>query len=324
MSLIRKPNEIEVNPRIKALIYGQPGQGKTTAALSAPKPLLIDCDGRIHAVNVAHRADTVQVKSYDDILSVLNEDLTPYESIVIDTGGKLLDFMSEYVIKRNPKLGKAGGQLTLQGYGDRKGEFTNFCKRISMMNKHIIFVAHRQTLTENETQRYVPLFGGSSYDSLATDLDLIGYLEADGNERVITFNGTSRNDGKNTCNLPARMILPIVVDETGNGLANTFLSTHVITPYVNRLQKDVDNKKKYDELVSELKLQVEQCTDDFSLNDLVNRATSFGHIGNSIAILRNLITDKAKHLGFAYNKETKSYERVIQVPQAKRTSTNTN
>lgn len=312
MTLIRKPNEIEVNPRIKALIYGQPGQGKTTAALSAPKPLLIDCDGRIHAVNVSHRADTVQVTSYDDVLAVLNEDLSAYESIVIDTGGKLLDFMSEYIIKRNPKLGKAGGQLTLQGYGERKGEFTNFCKRISMMNKHIIFVAHRQTLTENETQRYVPLFGGSSYDSLATDLDLIGYLEADGNERVITFNGTSRNDGKNTCNLPARMKLPVVVDEKGNGLANTFLTTHVITPYVSRLQADVENKKKYDELIAELKMQVEQCTDDVSLNDLVGRASAFDHIGNSVAVLKNLITDKAKALGLVYNKENKSYERVQQ------------
>lgn len=309
MSLIRKPMEIEVNPRIKALFYGQAGQGKTTLALSAPKPLLIDCDGGVHRINVSHRVDTVQVQSYDDVINVLNEDLSGYESIIIDTGGKLLDFMSEYIIKRNAKMGKANGQLTLQGFGERKCEFNGFCKRVSLLNKHLIFVAHRQTLTENETQRYVPLFGGSSYDSLVTELDLVGYLEADGNERVLTFNGTSRNDGKNTCNLPARMKLPIVVDDKGNGLPNTFLATEVIAPYINRLQADVENKKRYDELIAELRLQIELCVDDVSLNDLVNRASLFDHIGNSIAVLKNGISEKAKTLGLSFNKDTKSYER---------------
>ena len=39
MSLIKKPNELDVQTKIKALIYGQAGMGKTTLALSAPKPL---------------------------------------------------------------------------------------------------------------------------------------------------------------------------------------------------------------------------------------------------------------------------------------------
>ena len=64
MSLIKKPNELEINPFIKALIYGQAGTGKTTLALSAPKPLLFDFDGGIHRVNSAHRVDAVQIKKY--------------------------------------------------------------------------------------------------------------------------------------------------------------------------------------------------------------------------------------------------------------------
>ena len=45
MALIKKPYELTFQPKIKALIYGEPGTGKTTLALSAPNPLLIDCDG---------------------------------------------------------------------------------------------------------------------------------------------------------------------------------------------------------------------------------------------------------------------------------------
>ncbi len=213
MTLIRKPMELVIQPKIKALIYGQAGVGKSTLALSAPKPLMIDCDGGVHRVNMAHRTDTVQVESYNDVLAVLAEDLSTYETIVIDTGGKLLDYIGLHVIARNPKMGKANGALTLQGYGEVKMEFTQLCKLCASKGKHLIFVAHRRTLTEGDDIRYVPLFGGSNYDGLVTDLDLVGYLEANGTKRAITFNPTSRNDGKNTCNLPAIMELPVVVDE---------------------------------------------------------------------------------------------------------------
>ena len=95
MSLIKKPNELEINPFIKALIYGQAGTGKTTLALSAPKPLLFDFDGGIHRVNSAHRVDAVQIKKYQDFIDVLAEDLSAYNTLVIDTGGKMLDYMGE-------------------------------------------------------------------------------------------------------------------------------------------------------------------------------------------------------------------------------------
>jgi len=233
MSLIKKSFELSVQTKIKALVYGQAGTGKTTLAISTPKPLLFDFDGGVHRVNFAHLAnvDTVQIESYQNFLDVLaDEDLSNYETLVIDTGGKCLDYMAEYIIKRNPKMGKANGTLTLQGYGERKAEFSALCKRIALMGKHILFVAHRETKQDGDDMRYVPLFGGSNYDSLVTELDLVGYLEADGRKRVITFDPTSRNDGKNTCNLPAKVEIPIIVDAEGHptGANNFFTESMVI------------------------------------------------------------------------------------------------
>lgn len=51
MGLIKKPNELTVKNALSALIYGQPGMGKTTLALSSPQPLLLDFDGGVHRVN---------------------------------------------------------------------------------------------------------------------------------------------------------------------------------------------------------------------------------------------------------------------------------
>lgn len=319
MSLIKKANELNIQTKIKALIYGQAGVGKTTLALSSPKPLLFDFDNGVHRVNYAHlqKVDTVQISSYQDFLDVLNnEDLAPYETFVIDTGGKALDFMGEYIIKRNPKMGKANGALTLQGYGERKAEFSALVKRITMMNKHIVFVAHRETKTEGDDTRYIPLFGGSNYDSLVTELDLVGYMEANGRERVITFDPTSRNDGKNTCNLSSVIKIPVVIDESGNPKGdNNFFAESIVKAYEQRLSARAQDGKKYNELIALLDENIAYVTDEVSANEFIGRIDSFEHIGNSKLVAGKKLSNKAKTLGLVLNKTTKQYEK-LNVPAA--------
>ena len=96
MTLIRKPSELTIQTKIKALIYGQAGTGKSTLALSAPKPLMLDFDGGVHRVNYSHQTPTVQISRWEDCEEVLKEDLSAFESLLIDTGGKMLDYMAEY------------------------------------------------------------------------------------------------------------------------------------------------------------------------------------------------------------------------------------
>lgn len=308
MTLIKRPSELTIQTKIKALIYGQAGTGKSTLALSAPKPLMLDFDGGVHRVNYSHQGATVQITSWEDCENVLKEDLSEFESLVIDTGGKMLDYMADYIVRKNPKMGRSNGALTLQGYGERKGMFRQFCRTTMIMNKHLIFVAHRDTQKINEDFRYVPLFGGSSYDDLVTDLDLVGYLEAVGKKRVITFDPSDRNDGKNTCNLPVLIDLPIVVDTAGSGLSNTFLTDQVIRPYIANLEARKQSSVKYDTVIKEIKDAIELITDEVSANDFIDRIDAFEHAGNSKAASGKLLGEKAKSLGLKLNK-AKRYER---------------
>ena len=100
MTLIRKPQQLEVPQKIKVLIYGQAGMGKTTLALSAPKPLLLDFDGGVHRVNYGHQTDTVQIHQWNEAKEVIQEDLSAYETIVVDTIGKMMDYIIEDVDKK--------------------------------------------------------------------------------------------------------------------------------------------------------------------------------------------------------------------------------
>ncbi|NLI37133.1 MAG: ATP-binding protein [Bacteroidales bacterium] len=310
MTLIRKPAELKVQPKIKMLVYGQAGIGKTTIALSAPSPLLFDFDGGINRVNYAHIKDTVQIEKYDDLLEVINkEDLSSYETLVIDTGGKCMDRMTDYIIHSNSKMGRANGTLTVQGYSERKSIFTALCRLIAEKNKHIIFVAHRQTQQDGDDMRYVPIFGGKNYDSLVTELDLVGYMEANGRKRTITFDPTSRNDGKNTCYMPAVMDIPLLVDEKGNPVGeNNFISEKIIKPFIQRLKERQKISEAYHKVLEEIKEQIVLITDAESANDFCNRINAFKHVGSSKAMAAKLVSEKAKALGLKLNKETRKYE----------------
>lgn len=72
------------------MLYGQAGFGKTTVALSAPSPLLLDFDNGVKRVNDSHLqgVDIVQVTSWNDMKELMNENLSAYQSIVVDTIGQ--------------------------------------------------------------------------------------------------------------------------------------------------------------------------------------------------------------------------------------------
>lgn len=132
MSLIKKANELVIPTTIKMMLYGQAGMGKTTVALSAPKPLLLDFDNGVKRVNMAHLdgIDTVQITSWNDVQQVLQEDLSGYQTIVIDTIGKMMDFIITY------KCGTR--QPSIRDWGGINAEFSWMTRTLSSLNKNVI------------------------------------------------------------------------------------------------------------------------------------------------------------------------------------------
>jgi hypothetical protein len=301
MTLIRKPTQLDVPQTVKAMVYGQAGMGKSTLALSAPNPLLLDFDGGVHRVNLGHQTDTVPIRSWQEANEVLKEDLSPYSTIIVDTIGKMMD----YTI-----LSVCGGRIPqIKDWGKINQEFSNFTRNVSALNKHVIYVAHRDVRKEGDDNVFIPALREKSYTAIVTELDLLGYVEAKGTERTVTFNPTSRNDGKNTCNLPGLMSIPTVVDAQGNAHPNTFFQTDVIIPYIASQQKRVKLAKAYDTVMAEIKDNIQLITDEVSANDFIDRIDEFGHVGNSKAAASQLMSSKAASLGLKFNKESKRYEK---------------
>ena len=308
MSLIRKSNELVIPTTVKMMIYGQAGMGKSTLALSAPKPLLLDFDGGAKRINMNHleNVDSVQVEKWDDMKELLSDvqSLAPYQSIVVDTVGKMMDYIITF------KCGTR--QPYIKDWGGINQEFQWFTRALSSLNKNIVFVAHRDTRKEGDDTVFVPSLREKSYNSIVTELDLLGYLEMkteNGKQkRTITFDPTSRNDGKNTCSLPSVMDIPVILDAKGNPTGkNDFIQSKVIQPYIGMLKEKKSEQEEYLKVMEEIKEQIELITDDISANDFVSRIDSFKHVGSSKAASARLLSEKAKSLGLSLDKSTKNY-----------------
>lgn len=308
MSLIKRYFELETPSCVKMMIYGQSGMGKTTLALSAPRPLLLDFDGGVKRVNIAHVKDvgTVQVNTWAEVNAVLQEDLSGFDSIVVDTAGKMMDFIITHVCGlRQPKINDWGAiNLEVQG----------FVRRLSALNKHVMIVAHRDVRKEGETNVFIPAIREKTYNALVAELDLLGYMETKTEngivKRSITFDPTPRNDGKNTCGLPSVMFIPEIIDRaTGQVTApNNFVQAQIIEPYKAMIEVKSREVAKYKQVMDEVREAIDLVTDEASVNDFVDRIDSFEHIGSSRNQAKLLINEKAKSLGLVYNKEAKRYE----------------
>ena len=310
--LIKQANELVIPQIVKMMIYGQPGMGKTTVALSAPKPLLLDFDNGVKRVNMNHLEgiDIVQVSEiggWSGIQTLINTDyadLAPYQTIVVDTIGKMMHFIITHCCGTRQPLIKEWGRINQ--------EFTWFVRALSALNKHVIFVAHRDSRKEGDSTVFIPSLREKSYNSIVTELDLLGYLEMKSERgvqnRTITFDPTDRNDGKNTCNLPSVMSVPTILNAQAQPIApNNFITEKVINPYLTMLEVKAEERRKYDELVAIITEDVNNITDATSANDFTLRIKEYKHIGSSMAKARSLFGLKVKELGLVYDTESKTY-----------------
>ena len=312
MSMFKSPSELAPTSTLKVLVYGQPGAGKTTLALSAPNPVLFDFDGGINRVNKAFQVPTLQVSKWEDVVAAIAELKTgsiDFATIVVDTSGKMLDYMSDYIMRVDPKMKMRDGSLALKGYGKRKVMFTEFLKQCAMMGKNVVFVAHEKESSDNDTRIVRPDMSGSSLGDLLKELDLVGYVQMIAKERTVSWTPEEKFYAKNTCALPAVMKIDTTINDKAEVVGENDFLSRVFATYNDYLKQQAKIGEEYKRLIGDIAERIDTIDGADAANAFIEDMNngSFAHIWDSQARARRLFGDKVKQLNLEFDKKTKRY-----------------
>lgn len=307
--MIKKPSEmINETNKFRVLIAGYPGIGKTTLGLSAPKPLLIDVDFGINRVMASARKDFIQPNTYEELLSDLKGDLGDYETIVIDTGGKLLELMKAYVIKNDIKNAKKDGTLSLQGYGAVGREFTRFMNYIYFdLRKHCVIIFHAVEEKQDEETKLRILVEGSTKNTVWQNVELGGFIEMRGDKKTIGFNNCERYFAKSSFGIKGIYPIP----ELDGTIQNDFL-TKLFEQANKNIQEESKifetERKECEELVNKYSEIISTMTIE-NVNEIMEQIKAIdNHILTSEKEIKDHFKKKIEELNLVWNKETKQYE----------------
>lgn len=307
--MIRKAETLtQSEKKIRILIAGYPGIGKSTLALSAPNPLHIDVDFGIDRIEPRYRRDFIQPKTYDEILADLTpENVKDYDSLVFDTGGKLISLMSLWAIKKDPKYSQRDGSLSLKGYGFVGKEFQrlmDYC--FYELGKHIVMVFHAIEDKDGDNTRLRIKVEGQTKNNVWETQDLGGFVEMYGNNRTIGFSNCERYFAKGTRGVNGIIRIP----ELKENDPNDFL-TKLFAQYNSKSAAEIaaanEQQKAYESAMAKAHKLIAGITDADTANAAMPKWKKIAHALTSELEANTAWNNHIKSLGLFYDKVLKKY-----------------
>lgn len=306
---IQKPQDVATSEvKIRILIAGFPGIGKSTLGLSAPKPLHIDVDRGISRVMAAHRKDYIQPDTYDVLLEDLQGDLTAYETLLFDTGGKLLDLMKAWAIKENPQNGQKDGTLSLKGYGAVGREFNRLMDYAFYdLKKNVVVLFHSKEDKDGDCTKLRILVEGQTKDNVWQPMELGGFVEMIGNKRMIGFSNCERYFAKGTHGIKGLIEIPDSANSANDFLTRLF---EKVNENIKAESSIFENEKTaYEKVIAEYAPQIDGMTEETIIQTTV-LLKNITHALTSEKELKARFVAKLKVLGYKWDKGAKEYVKI--------------
>lgn len=282
---------------IVAVFYGQPNIGKSSLALTAADPLMLDFDRGAHRAGNKAGKQIVRVKAWADVNGMDQDDLEPFKTIVIDTVGTALDRLAKDIIASEPKYGRQGS-LTLQGYGVLKSRFKTWLDNMRDYGKDVILIAHaseEQRGDEQFVDRIVA--AGGSKQEIYQQADIMGSLKPrrDG-KRILSFDLSVTSFGKNV-GLPEY--------EVKDPALNPTLAAEIVQRAKVLINDKVDAQAEENRRLNQLREHLQsQEKDPAVFNDILQKMIE----GNAAPADRHMLIQVAERdKGLIFDKKAKTF-----------------
>lgn len=314
MAIVKPENMSFSGKKFNVILYGAPGVGKTTLALSAPAPLLIDCDRGVGRVRADHRCDAIMPERYEDILSDLQSpEIRSYQTIVIDTGGSLVSMLQDWAIRQNPKLNaQRNGAISLKGFGAVKTEFLRLTEWLRVaVQKHVIIVFHSTEEKKDDSVSQRLLCDGAARNLVWTPADFGGYVTFVGNNRTVFFAPEETFFAKRCFGIQPRYAVP----DLAPGEPNDFF-TRLFEEAKANIQADADAfseaKSKYADAIAKGREIVSGVTDAETATAAGESIQRLEHALTSLMEIKTMFARRLQEIGLTWSKARQAYVPIAE------------
>ena len=302
---IKKPDQMDFSQKtFTMIISGSPGIGKTTLALSAPEPILFDLDRGISRVRAEHRTLTVEADAYEEMLADMESDeYKAAKTVVLDTGGSLIQLMQPWAKKQDPKAARDGRAM----FGVIKREFDRLTHQIrSIDKKNCIIVFHTTEVQKGDTITQRLSCEGSAKDIVWTPADLGCYMHVMGKKRLLGFTPTEEYFAKSCYGIGGLKEVPeLKPGEPNDYLTRLFNEARAsINDEMTRYNVD---RPIYEEAMAAGRALIADTASIEALNKTVRDLGTLTHALTSRKELLAALNEKAAQLGAKWDKEAKAY-----------------
>lgn len=304
--MIKKPEEMTFSDKkFSMLLYGAPGVGKTTLALSAPDPIIIDFDRGMSRVKAQHRKTAIFCDTYEEVLTdIKSPEVSDCQTLIIDTGGSFVTFLQDWAMRTNPTVNRQkNGAISLKGFGAVKSEFSRFTSMVKdVMNKNIIYVFHSQEQQDKDGNAQQRLMcEGAAKNIVWTPCDFGGYVQMIGNQRVICFSPEQEFFAKGCHGINGKYTIP----NLGDADSNDFL-TRIFDKAKANIEAENEAfapiREQYDKMMIQVQDIIENIVDAETANAAVSSIPALEHVLTSEKEARAMLKARTDELGLKYTK----------------------
>lgn len=304
--MIKKPEEMTFSDKkFSMLLYGAPGVGKTTLALSAPDPIIIDFDRGMSRVKAQHRKTAIFCDTYEEVITdIKSPEVSDCQTLIIDTGGSFVTFLQDWAMRTNPTVNRQkNGAISLKGFGAVKSEFSRFTSMVKdVMNKNIIYVFHSQEQQDKDGNAQQRLMcEGAAKNIVWTPCDFGGYVQMIGDQRVICFSPEQEFFAKGCHGINGKYTIP----NLGDADSNDFL-TRIFDKAKANIEAENEAfapiREQYDKTMIQVQDIIENIVDAETANAAVSSIPALEHVLTSEKEARAMLKAKTDELGLKYTK----------------------
>lgn len=217
---IKVPN-IEVhaggfNPsRVRFMVYGESGSGKTVFASTWPQPIFLDLDQGMASIEIP--VARIGISSWQELQEAymfLAYSDHKFKTVVVDSLNESQWQSMQNVITNFPTIRRSYENLpSMSDYGKALDDFDKFVRYMRALPINVVFIAQLAKRDDPEEMAQPQFTGKSTAQNISRMMDVIGYLyKMDSQEpvkpRAITFDD-SRYMAKDRSNrLPSQIVNP--------------------------------------------------------------------------------------------------------------------